>query len=121
MPQVEGFTNRMLGYDVSGDPAKVSYFEVSVYTKAELAEQLLGACQYSFSDRLAYQTLLGYSEMETLAMEYFETQVLNLPELMNHPLSSSFTQSGEEGEVGQGRPELNPEDISIDGDRSRNR
>ena len=121
MPQVEGFTNRMLGYDVSGDPAKVSYFEVSVYTKAELAEQLLNACQYSFSDRLAYQTLLGYSEMETLAMEYFETQVLNLPELMNHPLSSSFTQSGENGEVGQGRDSLPDDEISVDGDRSRNR
>lgn len=120
MPQIEGFTNRMLSYDVSGDPAKVKYFEVSVYTKKELADQLLTQAQYSFSTRIALQTLMGYSEMDTLAMEYLETEVLGLPELMNHPLSSSFTQSGDGDEEG-GRPELDPEDLSPDGDRSRNR
>ena len=120
LPQIEGFTNRMLEYDVSGDPAKVEYFEVSVYTKAELAEQLLEAGQYSFSTRLAYQTLLGYSELDSLAMEYLETEVLGLPTLMNHPLSSSFTQSGD-GEVGEGRPTLPDDEVTVDGDRSRNR
>lgn len=123
MPQIEGFTNRMLGYDVSGDPAKVSYFEVSVYTKKDLADDLLQQCQYSFSDRIALQTLYGFSEMETLTMEYLETQVLNLPSIMNHPLSSSFTQTGEEekGEVGEGAPTKDPEDLTPEGDRSRNK
>lgn len=123
MPQIEGFTNRMLSYDVSGNPAKVKYFEVSVYTKKELAEELLSAGQYSFSTRLAYMTLLGYSELDGLAMEYFENQVLQLPTLMNHPLSSSFTSTGESDPTDEGgRPVLgDDEDISPDGDRSRNR
>ena len=124
MPQVEGFTNRMLGYDVSGDPAKVAYFEISVYTKQELADKLLQQCQYSFSDRIALQTLYGFSEMETLALEFLETQVLNLPTLMNHPLSSSFTQTSE-GETDitdeGGRPTLPDDEVTSDGDRSRNR
>lgn len=123
LPQIEGFTNRMLSYDVSGEPARVKYFEVSVYTKDDYAEKLLKAGQYSFSTRCAYMTLLGYSEMDALAMEYLENQVLNLPNLMNHPLNSSFTQSGEseQGKVGQGRDSLPDDQITTDGDRSRNR
>ena len=120
MPQIEGFTNRMLSYDVSGNPAKVKYFEVSVYTKKELADQLLTQAQHSFSTRISLQTLMGYSELDTLTMEYFENEVLKLPELMNHPLSSSYTQSGD-GEVGQGRDALPDDEVTTDGDRSRNR
>ena len=115
--QVEGFTNRVLAIDAS-NPCRVEYFEVSVYTKQELAENLLTACQHSFSDRLALQTLYGISEKTTLAMEYFETEVLKLPERMNHPLNSSYTQSGNLEDVG--RPEKDPEDLSPSGERSRN-
>ena len=119
LPQIEGFTNRMLKYDVKGNPCKMKYFEESVYTKGELRDKLLESGQNSFSTRLAYMTTLGFSEMDALALEHFENDVLKLPELMNHPLSSSYTQSGNSDKVG--RPELNPEDLSPDGDRSRNR
>ena len=93
----------------------------TTYTKKDLADQLIEAAQYSFSTRLSYLTLLGYSELDGLALEFLEAQVLKLPSLMNHPLSSSFTQSGEEGEVGQGRDPLPDDEVSTDGDRSRNR
>jgi hypothetical protein len=117
LPQVQGFTNRMLNNDMN-KPSKVEYFEVTVYTKQELADNLLQMCQHSFSDRLALQTLFGFSEKDTLAMEYFETKVLNLPELMNHPLQSTYTTSGnDEG----GAPTKDDDEITIDGDRSRNR
>ena len=120
MPQIEGFTNRMLAYDVSGNPAKVKYFEVSVYTKADLEASLLEKCQYSFSYRLALGTLNGFSEMDTMALEYLENEVLELPLKMNHPLSSSFTQSGDSDDEG-GRPVLPDDEVTSDGDRSRNR
>ena len=127
MPQIEGFTNRMLSYDVSGNPAKVKYFEVSVYTKKELADDLLKQCQYSYSYRLALGTLYGFSEWDTLALEYMETEVLELPLKMNHPLSSSFTSSGNnvtdvtDEDGGEGRPPLDDTEVTTDGDRSRNR
>lgn len=119
LPQVNGFCNRMLSYELS-NPSKVEHFEVSVYTKDKLAEQLLESCKYSFSNRLAYNTCLGISEKDTMALEYLENQILGLPTLMNHPLTSSFTQSGTKGEVGEGAPTKDSGELSPSGERSRN-
>lgn len=125
IPQVNGFVNRKLSYELS-NPAKVEHFEVSVYTQKELAEQLLSANQYSYSYRLAYGTLCNISEKQTLAQLYLETQVLKLQDLMKFPLSSSFTQTGgntEDGytsETGQGRPVVDDDKLSDSGERSRN-
>lgn len=121
LPQIESFTNRMLKYNVSS-PCHVSYFPVSIHTKEDYRKTLLEANQYSFSMRLAYSTLLGFTERETLAALHFEQDVLGLHELMRYPLQSSYTMAGEEekGEVGQGAPEKDPETLSPSGDRSRN-
>lgn len=119
MPQIEGFTNRMLTYDVSGAPCRVRYFEVTVYTKDDLKESLLSSCQYSFSNRMAYNTFNGISEKATMSMEFFETNVLKLPDIMNHPLQSSYTTSNT-GEDEGGRPTVPDDELSPSGDRSRN-
>jgi hypothetical protein len=115
--QIQGFTNRMLSYNVS-NPCSVTYFNESIYTREDLAERLLKACQYSFADRLAYNTAVGVSEKETMAMLHFEQEVLKLPEIMVNPLSSSFTQSGESEDAG--RPTVDDGEISDSGERSRN-
>ena len=122
IPQIQGFTNRMLSYDVSGDACKVEYFETTVYTRQELREELLKSCQYSYANRLAYNTLNDISEKATLAMDYFENEVLKLPEKMTHPLQSSYTSSntGEKGEIGQGRDKIPDDELSDSGERSRN-
>ena len=119
LPQIEGFTNRMLSYDVKGKRCKVKYFDVTVYTKDDLKESLLTSCQYSFSNRMAYNTFNGISEKATLSMEYFETQVLHLPEVMNHPLQSSYTTSNTGDDEG-GRPNVPDDELSPSGERSRN-
>lgn len=121
LPQIESFTNRMLSFYVS-DPCHVSYFPVSIYTKEDYRKTLLEANQYSFSMRLAYSTLLGFTERQTLSALHFEQDVLGLHNLMKYPLQSSYTMTGEEekGEVGQGAPEKDPETLSPSGDRSRN-
>lgn len=120
MPQVNGAVNRWLSYELN-NPAKVEHFEVSVYTQKDLADQLLESCKYSYSNRIAYNTLLGISERETMAFEFLETQVLGLTNMMNHPLNSSFTQSGNNGEVGQGRDYIPDDQLSDSGERNRNR
>ena len=126
MPQIDGFANRMLILKCS-NPCSVKHFEVSVYTKDALYEQLLQTCQYSYSNRLALNTLLGISEKETIAMNFLENEVLKLPEIMRYPLQSSFTTSNsgntEDGyttEVGQGRPSVPDDELSDSGERSRN-
>ena len=103
-------------------PAKVKHFECSVYTREELAKKMLESCQYGYSNRLAYGTLIGVSEKEQLAQIYLETEVLKLQDKMIFPLSSSFTTSndGYTPETGQGAPEKDPSDLTPEGDRSRN-
>lgn len=116
IPQVQGFTNRMLKYDAS-NPCTVKYFEVSVYTKEDVQATLLESCQYGFSNRLAYNTFNGISEKATMAMNLLENTILGLPEKMI-PLSSSYTQSGTNDEGG--RPVTPDDELSDSGERSRN-
>ena len=116
IPQIQGFTNRMLKYDC-GNPCTVNYFEVSIYTKEDLQATLLESCQYGFSNRLAYNTFNGVSEKATIAMQMLENDILKMPEKMI-PLSSSYTQSGDSEEVG--RPEVPDDELSGSGERSRN-
>lgn len=122
LPQIESFTNRMLGYNVT-NPCKVSYFPVSIYTKEDFRKTLLEANQYSFSMRLAYSTLVGFTEKQTIAALRFEQDVLGLQDIMKYPLQSSYTITGEEekGEVGQGAPEKPDDQLSPSGERSRNK
>lgn len=118
MPQINGWVNRMLSYELS-NPCKVDHFEISIYTKEEFRKSMLESCQYSFANRIAYNTLLGVSEKESLANLWLETEVLKLQDKMVFPLSSSFTSSGDSNDVG--RPSLDDtEPISDSGERSRN-
>lgn len=115
IPQIQGFTNRMLKYDCA-NPCTVKYFEISIYTKDDVQATLLESCQYGFSNRLAYNTFNGVSERATIAMQLLENEILQMPEKMI-PLSSSYTQSGDkEG----GRPEVPDDELSGSGERSRN-
>ena len=102
------------------NPCDVDLLPVTIFTVDDYAEKVLGANQYSYSWRLAYGTLLGYSEKQTMSQLIFETQVLKLQDIMKYPLQSSYTTSNE-GEVGQGAPEKDPEDLSPSGEKSRNR
>ena len=114
IPQVQGFVNRMLRYEVA-NPCKVEYFEVSIYTKEDVQKTLLESCQYGFSNRLAYNTFNGISEKSTMAMAVLENEILGMPDKMI-PLSSSYTTSNDEG----GRPTTPDDELSDSGERSRN-
>lgn len=118
LPQIDGFVNRMLNYNVS-NPCKVEHLPVTTYTKEDYAEQLLKSAQFSFPNRLVYNTCLGIKEKETLAMLYLEQDVLELQNVMKYPLTSSHTQSGD-GESEGGRPTVPDDELSDSGERSRN-
>lgn len=119
--QLDAWTNLQLKLNIS-DACKVSYLPVTIYTKEDYRKTLLEANQYSFNYRLAYGTLLGFTERETVANLQFENQMLGLPEQMIYPLQSSYTTSndGEQGQVGEGRPEKDSGELSPSGERSRN-
>ena len=122
LPQIQAFANLQTSLVVN-DHCHLTLLPVTIFTKDDYRKSLLEANQYSFSSRLCYGTLLGFTERQTMAQLKFETEVLGLQNLMQYPLSSSFTSSGngEIGQVGEGRPLADPETLSPSGERSRNK
>lgn len=120
LPQTQGWVNRFLESHMS-NPSKVKFFPISVYTKEEYKEQLLSAGQNGLPVKLAYNTLNGFSEKETMALNVLEEDILHLKDKLV-PLSTSYTQSdnGYTDEVGQGAPEKDAGDLTDSGERSRN-
>ena len=120
--QCEAWLNMQLFLNVS-NPCVLSLMPITIYTKEDYRKTLLEANQYGYSYRLAYGTLLGFSERQTMAALKFETEALGLQDIMIHPLVSSYTNTAEseKGEVGRGAPEKDSGDLSPSGDRSRNK
>ena len=107
------------------NPSKVKFFHVSIYTQDDLKESLLQAAQYSLPTKLAYNTLNGFSELDTLALNYLENDVLGLQDKFIYPLNSSFTSNsdnvsnGNTDPVTGGRPLSDNTDLTDDGEASR--
>lgn len=121
LEQVEAWTNLQLSLAVS-NYCKIKYLPITIYTKEDYRKNLLEANQYGYMYRLAYGTLLGFSERQSMAAFKFESDVLGLQDIMKYPLQSSYTSTneGEKGQVGEGRPEKDSGDLSPSGERSRN-
>lgn len=118
LPQMTSWVNLQLALNVSNFCPTI-LLPVTIYTKEDYRKSLIEAMQYAYSYRLAYGTLLGFSERQTMGNLLFETQVLKLQDLMQFPLQSSYTTSNDgTGEVGA--PEKDAGELSPSGERSRN-
>ena len=126
LPQLQSWVKRMLSYEgIKPKECKVRFMPISVYTKADYREQLLSSAQYGLPTKLAINTLNGFSEKDTLSLNYVEEELLHLSDKLV-PLNSSYTQSNTEdgytSEVGQGRPKVDDiGDLTDSGERSRAR
>ena len=119
LPQIQAWLNRFLSYQVS-TPCEVKFFEVSAYTKDELRKNLLEACQYGLPNKLALNALFGFSERETIAMNFLEEKCLDVTSRFV-PLQSSFTSSGKDILDEGGRPAAEDGEVSTDGEASRDK
>ena len=122
LPQIETWVNLQLYLNVS-KPCTVKQLPVTIFTKDDYRKTFLEGNQYSYSYRMALGTLMDVPERQTMASLIFETQALKLQDLMQYPLQSSYTTSnnGEKGEVGEGRPVIPDDQLSPEGERSRNK
>ena len=91
LPQTEAWVNSFVARYVDM-PCKIKFYEVSVYTKKELRKELLENAQNGLPTKLAINTLSGFSELDSLALNYLETKVLKLQDEFI-PLNTSYTQS----------------------------
>lgn len=117
-PQTEAYLNRFVSYQVS-KPAKIRLLKVTPYTKAEVRDQLLKDAQYGIPTALALNTLNGFSELETLSLNFLQNDVLHLTESFM-PLQSSHTRSSESGDEG-GAPTKPLDQLTDDGEASQDK
>lgn len=110
----QAYLNRFLSYQVS-NPAKVKLLEVSPYTREEFKKTLLEDATYGMPTILAANSLNGFSELETLSLNFLEHDILKLSEKLV-PLQSSHTQSGDKESGGQEKP---ASELTDDGESSR--
>jgi hypothetical protein len=116
LPQTQKVVNRILSYYVD-NPSRVKFFEVSVYTKDAFKETILKHNEYGLAPKLLVNSLNGFSEKETLALNFLEQDVLHL---QFTPVSSTHTQSGSANEESGGQTKSDTE-ITDDGEASRDK
>ena len=116
LPQTQNWINRFLTYYVT-KPSYVKFFEISIYTRDDFRKSLLENAQYGLPTALAVNTLSGFSELQTMSLNFLEQDCLNISQKFV-PLNSSFTSSGK---TGQGAPEKDDTELSPEGDKSRNK
>lgn len=115
LPQIEGWFNRIMEYAVS-KPSKIHFFHVGRLNKDDLRKELLENAQYSLPTKLSIMSLNGFTEMDTLALNHLENNILDLGNKFNSPLQSSYTTSNVVG-----RPVSDDSDLTDDGEASRDK
>ena len=115
LPQTEAIVNRLVRCYAS-NPCKIKFYEISAYTKDDFRKQILESAQYGLPNKLLYNNLNGLSEIQTLALNNLEENILELSAKLV-PLQSSYTTSG--ADLRGGRPESDPTELTDDGEASR--
>ena len=115
IPQTQIIVNRLLSYYVS-NPCKVRFFEVSIFTKDTFKKSILESAQYGLPTKLMLNNMNGFSELDTLALNFLEEDCLQLSTKFV-PLQSSYVQSGNTG----GGQTKDDDEISDAGEASRDK
>ena len=97
LPQTQSWVNRILPWYVT-NPGKVKFAEISVYTLDKYKESIKTDATQGLPTKLLLNSLNGFNEIETLAINELETNILKLHEKFI-PLQNSYTMSGT-GEAG---------------------
>ena len=120
LPQTQAYLNRFLSYHVS-NPAKVKLLETSPYTKSVLKKELLEEATYGLPTALTVNNLNGFNELETMSLNFLQSEVLNITESFK-PLQSSHTQSSSDNKGGGQTKDIGGADgISDDGEASQDK
>ena len=67
---------------------------LGIFQKEDFRKSLLESAQYGLPTKLMVNSLNGFSEKETMALNFLEEDILSVSTKFR-PLSSSYTQSGD--------------------------
>lgn len=118
LPQTEAIVNRLISFVVS-DNAKVVFGEVTAFSKDKYRDNLIKLATYGVPVKTELGVLAGLSELDILRKGHLE-QMLQIQDLYI-PLQSSNTMNTSEIGSEAGRPTLGDEDISEDGEATRDK
>lgn len=116
LPQYQSWVNRFLTYHVS-NPAKVVFANVSPYTIEEYKDRILKDATYGLPTKLLLNSLNGFSELDTMALNFLEEECLGLSDKFK-PLQSSHTQTSENESGGQTKTD---DQLTDDGEASKDK
>lgn len=115
LPQTQCIVNRILSLYVD-NACSVKFFDVSIYTKQEFMDNILKGNEYGLTSKLLYNSVNGFSEKETIAINHLENDILKINFT---PVESTHTQSGNSDSAG--RPTSSDTTISDDGEATRDK
>lgn len=113
LPQTEMWVNYFISLYVK-NPAKVKFFEVSTYTIKQFRSELLENSNNGIPNKLAIAAMSGFSEKDTLALNFLEEDILGLSEKFK-PLNTSYTSSSSNS----GGQEKDADELSDEGEKTR--
>ena len=114
LPQTEMWVNYFISLYVN-NASRVKFFEVSTYTAKQFRQELLENASNGLPNKLAIASMSGFSELDTLSLNFLEEEIFGLSEKLK-PLSSSFTQTGNNKSGGQ---EKDIDELTDAGERTR--
>lgn len=114
LPQTEMWVNYFVSLYVK-NASRVKFFEVSTYTAKQFRQELLENASNGLPNKLAIASMSGFSELDTLSLNFLEEEILGLSDKLS-PLSSSFTQTGNDKGGGQ---EKDVDELTDAGQRTR--
>jgi hypothetical protein len=114
--QIERNINRLLKMYSTKYKFKIEFLDVTYFNKDELVNQYLKLAQSSLPATTMACAASGLAPIDMIGMNFIETQILKIHDKLR-PLSTSYTQSGDEG----GAPTAEEREIELSdaGEQSR--
>lgn len=120
--QIERWVNRRLRLQRGKYKFKVKILDVTSFNESDMYDIYSKAGNSGVPVKNAMAAVLGYTPYDVFAMSMLENDVLHMRDkIFNEPCLSSSTMSSvvSNGDSESGRPEINADDLSEEGVRTR--
>ena len=119
MRQIERWINRKLRLQRRRNKFRIKFLDVTSFNEEDVFNTFIKAGNSGVPVKTAIAATLGFTPYEIMQLSALENDVLHMRDKMyNEPLLSSAQMPSESGEDG-GRPELDADDLTDEGEKAR--